>query len=194
MTDLDLGKQIIAAIRTFRTNLEETPPHDQRGRLETELCWSNLLRLAQSASTASFGKESTRIGAALANFVAQVNRFDTEYVAKYGISGCLNGVPMDPNPAIITTLVFPVFDEFRRLEAEFREILDEGIPPIEEAKKNPKRGRKQQYDPIHDQQFYEDWQRAKGVGITFKDFCKDRGVQVSKGKQTIDRSRKRLAE
>jgi hypothetical protein len=54
---------------------------------------------------------------------------------------------------------------------------------------NPKRGRKRRYNPDADRQFYEDWQRAKGVGITFKDFCTDRDIKVRDGGKTLTRIR-----
>lgn len=80
------------------------------------------------------------------------------------------------------------------LEKRLKEFLIKSKAEAELLETPPakaKPGRKRRYDPIADQAFAEDWNQAKSTGVNFKQFCKDCGVKVPKGKLTLGRVRDR---
>ena len=62
---------------------------------------------------------------------------------------------------------------------------DQGLKVPEKAKA----GRKAKFDPVADQAFADDWEKAKSKDVSFKDFCREKSPKVDskKGKRILDR-------
>lgn len=83
-----------------------------------------------------------------------------------------------------------VENQLRDLKAVCQQFAT-GSSPNGSGKKKAKPGRKLSCDPAKDRAFVNAWERAKGSGVKFKDFCKDHKITVKEGKKIQARVRVR---
>ncbi len=99
-----------------------------------------------------------------------------------GLYGSVSPEPAEPmdNPGALAALR-AIERALRPNENSTGEVTTPGRPC--------RRGRRREYDPDADRVFSEAWDQARTAGVTFSDFCRDRGISSSAGRRTLARLR-----